>query len=226
MNHPPRAGDGGGCAGSPSPIRTRREDTVKSVMQRLSLWSFAVAAATALSAGPVHAQGELTLYCSPQIEWCEAMKTAFQKETGITVAMTRKSSGETYAQVKAEAANPKGDIWWGGTGDPHLQAAEEGLTEEYKSPMLERAAGLGDSAAQTEQAGQDRRHLLRRARLRLQHRTAEGEGLLEAEVLGRPDQARIQGRGPGRQPELVGHRLHVRSPRWCRSWARTRPSTI
>jgi iron(III) transport system substrate-binding protein len=26
-------------------------------------------------------------------------------------------------------------VWWGGTGDPHLQAAEEGLTEEYTSPM-------------------------------------------------------------------------------------------
>ncbi|TIQ54711.1 MAG: ABC transporter substrate-binding protein, partial [Mesorhizobium sp.] len=31
--------------------------------------------------------------------------------------------------------NPKGDVWWGGTGDPHLQAAEEGLTVEYTSPM-------------------------------------------------------------------------------------------
>src|SRR3546814_8100122 len=50
--------------------------------------------------------------------------------------MTRKSSGETFAQIKAEASNPRGDVWWGGTGDPHLQAAEEGLTEEYKSPML------------------------------------------------------------------------------------------
>jgi iron(III) transport system substrate-binding protein len=50
--------------------------------------------------------------------------------------MTRKSSGEFYAQIKAEAANPKGDVWWGGTGDPHLQAAEEGLTLEYKSPRL------------------------------------------------------------------------------------------
>lgn len=49
--------------------------------------------------------------------------------------MTRKSSGETYAQVRAEASNPKGDVWWGGTGDPHLQAAEEGLTEQYISPM-------------------------------------------------------------------------------------------
>jgi iron(III) transport system substrate-binding protein len=25
-------------------------------------------------------------------------------------------------------------VWWGGTGDPHQQAAAEGLTEEYKSP--------------------------------------------------------------------------------------------
>ena len=50
--------------------------------------------------------------------------------------MTRKSAGETYAQIKAEAANPRGDIWWGGSGDPHLQAAEEGLTEAYRSPRL------------------------------------------------------------------------------------------
>jgi iron(III) transport system substrate-binding protein len=27
-------------------------------------------------------------------------------------------------------------VWYAGTGDPHLQAAELGLTEEYKSPML------------------------------------------------------------------------------------------
>ena len=81
-------------------------------------------------------QGHLTLYCSPQIEWCQLMVTEFTKATGIKVAMTRKSSGETFAQVKAESGNPKGDVWWGGTGDPHLQAAEEGLTGEYKSPRL------------------------------------------------------------------------------------------
>jgi iron(III) transport system substrate-binding protein len=64
------------------------------------------------------------------------MVAAFEKATGIKVLMTRKSSGEFYAQLKAEAANPKGDVWWGGTGDPHLQAAEEGLTLEYKSPKM------------------------------------------------------------------------------------------
>jgi len=82
------------------------------------------------------AQGELVVYCTVQEEWCRPMVQAFEKATGIKVSMTRKSSGEFYAQLKAEAANPKGDVWWGGTGDPHLQAAEEGLTEPYKSPNM------------------------------------------------------------------------------------------
>src|SRR3954453_2500276 len=82
------------------------------------------------------AEGELVVYCGVQEEWCRPMVAAFERATGIKVSMTRKSAGEIYAQLKAESANPRGDIWWGGTGDPHLQAAEEGLTEEYKSPLL------------------------------------------------------------------------------------------
>ena len=99
----------------------------------------AAAATVALSAGshPALADDELVLYCSPQIEWCQLMVEEFEKATGIEVAMTRKSSGETFAQIKAEERNPRGDVWWGGTGDPHLQAAEEGLTEEYVSPMAD-----------------------------------------------------------------------------------------
>lgn len=85
---------------------------------------------------PAAAQGELVVYCTVQEEWCRPMVAAFEKSTGIKVSMTRKSSGEFYAQLKAEATNPRGDIWWGGTGDPHMQAAEEGLTEPYKSPRL------------------------------------------------------------------------------------------
>ncbi len=96
----------------------------------------ALGASALLAPGSASAQGNLVLYCTPQEEWCRAMVTAFEKKTGIKVAMTRKSSGELYAQIKAEASNPKGDMWWGGTGDPHLQAAEEGLSEEYTSPMM------------------------------------------------------------------------------------------
>lgn len=81
------------------------------------------------------AADKLTYYCSAQEDWCQLMATGFEEATGIKVNMTRKSSGETLAQIKAESDNPKGDIWWGGTGDPHLQAAEEGLTEVYESSM-------------------------------------------------------------------------------------------
>lgn len=79
---------------------------------------------------------KLNLICSAEIDWCQLMVTTFEKETGIRVSMVRKSSGETFAQIKAERRNPKIDVWWGGTGDPHLQAAESGLTQKYKSPSL------------------------------------------------------------------------------------------
>jgi iron(III) transport system substrate-binding protein len=95
----------------------------------------AAVAAMLVSAAPAARAESLTLYCAADEVWCQLMARGFEEETGITVDMSRKSSGEIYAQVKAEADNPKGDIWWAGTGDPHLQAAEEGLTEEYVSPM-------------------------------------------------------------------------------------------
>ena len=96
----------------------------------------AMTALSFMSAGAAQAQGALVMYCGVQEEWCRAMVNAFERETGIKVSMTRKSAGEIYAQVKAESANPRADIWWGGTGDPHMQAAEEGLTVEYKSPKM------------------------------------------------------------------------------------------
>ncbi|MBS0321486.1 MAG: ABC transporter substrate-binding protein [Proteobacteria bacterium] len=88
-------------------------------------------------AGSVHAADRtLVMYCGVDEAWCRAMATTYQKVTGVNVEMTRMSAGEIYARLRAEKANPLADIWWGGTGDPHLQAAEEGLTAEYKSPEL------------------------------------------------------------------------------------------
>jgi iron(III) transport system substrate-binding protein len=88
------------------------------------------------SSAPAAAQGSVNVYCSVQVEWCQAIATNFEKETGIKVNMTQKGSGETLAQVRAEAQNPKSDLWFGGTGDPQLIAAEEGLTEAYDSPVI------------------------------------------------------------------------------------------
>ena len=95
------------------------------------LAAFVVAA----SAAPVFAQ-QLNVICPVQAEWCNLAATEFERETGIKVAMTLKGSGESLAQIVAEKANPKLDVWFGGTGDPHLQAAEQGLLEEYRSQML------------------------------------------------------------------------------------------
>jgi len=103
----------------------------------LRLLAFALFAAVALSApSPAKAEGSLTVYCSVLAEWCEIMRAEFERTTGVKVLMTVKSTGETFAQIRAEAGNPRADIWWGGTSDPHLEAAELGLTEEYRSPTL------------------------------------------------------------------------------------------
>ena len=95
-----------------------------------------VALATALSVSDAAAQGSINVLCSVQQEWCTAVAATFQKDTGIRVAITQKGSGEALAQVAAEKANPKLDVWFGGTGDPHLQAAEQDLTQPYKSSHL------------------------------------------------------------------------------------------
>lgn len=114
----------------------------------------AILSATALAAaGEASAQGRLNLYCSVQEDWCQLMQTEFEKATGVKVAMTRKSSGETYAQIKAEKDNPRGDIWWGGTGDPHLQAAEENLSAAYESPRMKE---MQDWAVQQWKTGRQR----------------------------------------------------------------------
>src|SRR5512137_987094 len=88
--------------------------------------------------GAVQAQdaGQLNIICSVQAEWCNMIQTVFAKTTGIKINMSLKGSGEALAQLIAERANPKTDVWFGGTGDPHLQAAEQDLTIEYKSASL------------------------------------------------------------------------------------------
>jgi iron(III) transport system substrate-binding protein len=94
-----------------------------------------MAALAAASLGAA-AQGQVNIICSVQAEWCNNMATVYSRTTGAKINMSIKGSGEALAQLIAERDNPKTDLWFGGTGDPHLQAAEQGLTLEYKSPSL------------------------------------------------------------------------------------------
>ena len=111
--------------------------------------SSTVACAALLGTVGAQAQdaGQVNIICSVQAEWCNMMQTVFAKSTGIKVNMSLKGSGEALAQLIAEKANPKTDLWFGGTGDPHLQAAEQGLSLEYKSPALPQLHGWAQQQA-------------------------------------------------------------------------------
>jgi len=104
-------------------------DLLKKTFAALSL-------AVAATCGTAHAQGQLNVICSVQAEWCNLIATVYARTSGVKVNMSLRGSGEALAQLIAERENPKTDLWFGGTGDPHLQAAEQGLTLEYKSPLL------------------------------------------------------------------------------------------
>ena len=98
----------------------------------------ATAIALAITAMGAHAQGsgQVNVICSVQAEWCNMIGTVYARTTGTKINISMKGSGEALAQLIAEKDNPKTDIWFGGTGDPHLQAAELGLSLVYKSPSL------------------------------------------------------------------------------------------
>ena len=101
-----------------------------------------------LAAGAARAQGQLNVICSVQAEWCSTIATIYTRTTGVKVNMLLKGSGEAFAQLVAEKDNPRTDVWFGGTGDPHLQAAEQGLTLEYKSPSLPQLHAWAQQQAQ------------------------------------------------------------------------------
>ena len=101
-----------------------------------TLLALAVAASAAALPAAAQDAGQINVICSVQAEWCNLMQTVYSRTTGVKVNMSLKGSGEALAQLIAERANPKTDIWFGGTGDPHLQAAEQDLTLEYKSASL------------------------------------------------------------------------------------------
>ncbi len=102
---------------------------------------FSVIPLALLLVGALHvpaamAQSTVNAICSTDQPWCDLAAAEFQKATGIKVMQTKKPTGEALAQLRAEASNPKTDIWWGGTGDPFLQAADVGLLEPYRPDYL------------------------------------------------------------------------------------------
>ncbi|MEN5015901.1 ABC transporter substrate-binding protein [Erwinia sp. Eh17-17] len=120
-------------------------------MYRVTLMAV-IAAGSALSALPAQAAEKLNMICSADVVVCEQMTNLFEKQhPDIKVSMVRLSAGEAYARIRTEARNPRTDIWWAGTGDPHMQAADEGLTQAYKSPLLDQQQDWARKQAESAQ---------------------------------------------------------------------------
>ncbi len=96
-------------------------------------------AAFALTSWVVPAQAQaqqVNVLCSTDQAWCELAAKEYQAQTGVKVLQVRKATGEALAQLRAESANPKTDLWWGGTGDPFFQAADLGLLDAYRPTYI------------------------------------------------------------------------------------------
>jgi len=77
---------------------------------------------------------QLNLLCTVPLQWCEALAKAFEEKSGVKVAITQKGGAEALALLIAQKNSPRFDVWYSGTGEFHLQAGEQGLLEEYRSP--------------------------------------------------------------------------------------------
>ena len=108
---------------------------VKKLIAKGPVFKLLLGAAALTGAAWAQAQ-TVNVICSVQAEWCNMIGTVYARTTGTKINISMKGSGEALAQLIAEKDNPKTDIWFGGTGDPHLQAAEQGLSLEYKSPAM------------------------------------------------------------------------------------------
>lgn len=63
----------------------------------------------------------------------ELVAQEFEKDSGIRINLITMSSGEVITRLRAEAANPQTDVWFGGGSDAFIQAKDEGIIQAYKS---------------------------------------------------------------------------------------------
>jgi iron(III) transport system substrate-binding protein len=79
---------------------------------------------------------EVTVLCNFEVDWCEALKTTYEKTTGQKAVFIRRTDGESLAQIRAEKANPRADVYHAAESASAKALAAEGLLEAYKSPNV------------------------------------------------------------------------------------------
>lgn len=95
-------------------------------------WLFALHMSLCCATGSVKAE-VINVICSVH-EWCDVVQRAFTASTGIEVNITELGSSNALDRIRAQKERPRHDLWFGGTGEFHLEAARLQLTLPYRSP--------------------------------------------------------------------------------------------
>jgi iron(III) transport system substrate-binding protein len=91
-----------------------------------------------LASGADAAQGTagLNVLCSASKEWCQLLAQKYENAFRVPVTTTHMATNTALDKIRHPGAERAFDVWFGGTGDPHLEAAAQDLTVSYKSPRL------------------------------------------------------------------------------------------
>lgn len=71
--------------------------------------------------------GELMVYVSCGDGHGAAVLKSFQQKTGVNISYARISGNACLGRIADEREKPKADVWYGGTWDTYISAADEGL---------------------------------------------------------------------------------------------------
>src|SRR5881409_3369971 len=92
-------------------------------------------APSAAPSGPAKATGRISIYSALNESTNNELFAAFTKATSVGVdVLPLAAAGELQTRITAEKANPKADIFVGGSSEFHDPLGKQGLLEAYISP--------------------------------------------------------------------------------------------
>lgn len=81
-------------------------------------------------------QSVLSVVCGATVELCQRIEGLYRESHDDDIQVARMSSGEVLSYLERQD-DPAFDIWWGGTGDTHLRAADSGLLAPFEPNNLD-----------------------------------------------------------------------------------------
>lgn len=101
-----------------------------------------IASTLLFAAGQAEAEQEsVIIYAALDEKTTQDLSKAFEEETGIKaeIALQIEQAGSISGRIKAEADNPRADVFIGGNSNYHADLARNELLQSYRSPLIDEA---------------------------------------------------------------------------------------